>query len=90
MDDKELAQLRAAKEAQVVIAEALTFEHFPVPDSLQLAWRRGYAPANAPDLPLIPLEQVDNLALSKLCDQFRAAVFRKAGREDPYITRPRS
>lgn len=32
-----------------------------------------------------PLSDVDEMALSALCDQFRADVFKKAGKTDPRL-----
>lgn len=33
--------------------------------------------------PTIPLRELDEQALSELCDAFRAEVFKKAGKQDP-------
>ena len=35
------------------------------------------------ELPCYPLSDLDSLTLDKLCDQFRAEVFQKAGKEQP-------
>lgn len=34
--------------------------------------------------PSWPLWEVDALTLSQMCDEFRAEVFKKAGKEDPH------
>ncbi|MFA6132518.1 MAG: hypothetical protein WC869_00725 [Phycisphaerae bacterium] len=33
--------------------------------------------------PTVPLKAVDAETLSKMCDEFRAAIFKKAGKKDP-------
>lgn len=35
------------------------------------------------ELPCYPLSELDSVTLEKLCDQFRAEVFQKAGKEQP-------
>lgn len=35
------------------------------------------------DFPKWPLSEIDALILSKMCDDFRAEIFKKAGKADP-------
>jgi hypothetical protein len=49
---------------------------------LELPYKR--TPGSAPrEATAIPLESVDPQVLAQMCDQFRATVFEKAGKEDP-------
>jgi len=38
----------------------------------------------------IPLDEMSDLALSNLCDEFRKKVFEKAKKQDPMVTRIRN
>lgn len=40
------------------------------------------------EAPKLPLAEVDVMVLSDLCDEFRAEVFRKAGKTDPTPAAP--
>ena len=40
-----------------------------------------------PDANAIPLKDLDPSTLDELCREFRAGVFSKAGKEDPYVSR---
>lgn len=42
------------------------------------------------ETPGLPLKEVDADTLAALCDEFRAEVFKKAGKTDPASTSPRA
>lgn len=52
--------------------------NFVIPEAKPGARQEGWNPPTS-----IPLADVDAQELSDMCDQFRADVFRKAGKEDP-------
>ena len=39
------------------------------------------------DKNIVSLEKLDPVVLSELCNEFRAEVFRKAGKVDPHVSR---
>jgi hypothetical protein len=61
----------------------VTLEPFSVPNFVRRD-KKGAVPGDDAT-PAFPLSDVDEAALSALCDQFREAVFAKAGKADPRL-----
>jgi hypothetical protein len=57
---------------------------FSVPDKLLLSVQQGEAAVGA-----VPLSAADPATLEKLCNQFRAEIFKFAGKRDPDTDRVR-
>lgn len=55
--------------------------NFAVPDSVSIGTSGPFS-----DLPSVPLSDVGAQALDDLCEEFRKAVFSKAGKRDPRVT----
>ena len=56
---------------------------FQTPNFVRAVSKPGLKQDGMQELPCYPLSDLDSLTLDKLCDQFRADVFQKAGKEQP-------
>ena len=56
---------------------------FQVPNFVRAVSKPGLKQDGMQELPCYPLSDLDPLMLDKLCSEFRAEVFRKAGKEPP-------
>ena len=56
---------------------------FQTPNFVRAVGKPGLKQDGMQELPCYPLSDLDSLTLDKLCDDFRAEVFRKAGKEQP-------
>ena len=56
---------------------------FQTPNFVRAVVKAGLKQDGMQEIPCYPLSDLDSLTLAKLCDDFRAEVFRKAGKEQP-------
>lgn len=56
---------------------------FQTPNFVRAVGKPGQRQDGMQELPCYPLSDLDSMTLDKMCDQFRAEVFRKAGKEQP-------
>ncbi len=56
---------------------------FQTPNFVSAVGKPGRKQDGMQELPRYPLSDLDPLVLDKLCNDFRAEVFRKAGKEQP-------
>ncbi len=56
---------------------------FQTPNFVRAVGKPGLKQDGMQELPCYPLSDLDSLTLDKLCEDFRAEVFRKAGKEQP-------
>ena len=56
---------------------------FQTPDFVLAVSKPALKQQGMQELPRYPLSDLDPMTLGRLCDDFRAEVFRKAGKEQP-------
>lgn len=56
---------------------------FQTPNFVRAVQKPGKREDGMQEAPCYPLSDLDSLTLDKLCNAFRAEVFRKAGKEQP-------
>lgn len=61
-----------------VTLKPFTVPNFVLVEEAPVSRGEGFSPSEG-----IPLSALDSLTLDRLCNQFRAEVFKKAGKEQP-------
>lgn len=61
----------------------IRFRPWTVPNFAVIVQPSGKRQDGFTPFPTLPIREIDAADLSRLCDEFRAEVFRKAGKQDP-------